>query len=154
MLKSKKESPYCKPMVCLYVSSSRKILEHSFSSLNSRCLLSYIMLCAFKHPIPIFNLFSCTGQTSTLLSRARLGRVELGLGNGGHKEEVSVFAVPTCACSPTLLPGSTIYRTHTGELERWGRGSAMVPVGLRSKSMLTHQPTLPLGEKPSLLNSV
>lgn len=112
-----------------------------------------IVLCISICPIIIFNLLSCTDQINSRLSRARLGQVDLGLRNGSHKAEVFVFAAQTCVCSLTLLRGSTIYQTHTGELERLGRGSAMVPVDLRSKSTLTHQPTLPSGEETYFLNS-
>lgn len=109
----------------------------------------YISICGILN----LNLFSCTDQINTKLSRDRLGQVALGLENGGHKAEVSVSAVQTCACSLTLLQGSTICQTHTGELERLGRGSAMVPVDLRLKSTLTHQPTHPSGEE-TYFNSI
>lgn len=75
-----------------------------------------------------FHFLPCSDHTSTRLSRVRQ---EVGSGNGGHRAEASVSAVPMSACCPTPLPGSTTCQTHTGELARWGRGSVMVPVDLR-----------------------
>ena len=101
----------------------------------------------------IFCCLSCADQTNTRLSRARLDQGVLGLGNGGHKAEASVSAVPTYACCPTPWPGSTTCQTPTGEPGRWGEGSATVPVGLRLRSTSTHQPTPPSGEESLLLGS-
>lgn len=56
-----------------------------------------------------------------------------------------------CACCLTPWPGSTTCRTPTGEQGRLGRGSAMVPVGLRLKFTLTHQPTLLSGKEGLLV---
>lgn len=82
-------------------------------------------------PLMMICFFPCIDQTNTRLSRVRLGQVVLGLGNGGHKAEASVSAVPMFACCLTLWPGLTTCQTPTGEHGRWGRGFAMVPVGLR-----------------------
>lgn len=101
----------------------------------------------------VFCCLPCADQTNTRPSRARLGQGELGLGNGGHRVEASVSAVPMCACCPTPWLGSTTCQTPTGEPGSWGRGSAMVPVGLRLKSTSTRLPTHPSGEESLLLGS-
>lgn len=102
----------------------------------------------------MFCFFSGADRTNTRLSRARLGREVSAQGNGGHKAEASVSAVPMSACCPTPWPGSTTCQTLTGELARSGRGSATVPVGLRLKSTSTHQPTPPSGNQARFLGAL
>lgn len=104
-------------------------------------------------PDLVFCCLPCADQTNIRPSRARLGQGALGSGNGDHRAEASVSAVPMFACCPTPWPGSTTCQTPTGERGRWGRGSVTVPVGLRSKSTSTHLPTPPSGEEGLLLCS-
>lgn len=102
----------------------------------------------------MFHFLSGADQTNTRLSRARPGQEVSGQGNGGHKAEASVSAVPMSACCPTPWPGSTTCQTLTGELARLGRGSATVPVGLRLKSTSTRQPTPPSGNQACFLGAL
>lgn len=49
----------------------------------------------------VFCCLPCADQINTRPSRARPDQEVLGLGNGDHKAEASVSAVPTYACCLT-----------------------------------------------------